>query len=388
MSVNQMSFEQSATLLNNIRQQVTGQTTIAPTNTADFVSAATTTLQAGYDPVLNAITQMISRTIFSIRPYTRRFAGIQVDSERWGSIVRKLSISDKDFDEDKRFDLTDGQSIDMFKVNKPEILQTNFYGSNVFNKNYTIFRDQLDNAFRGPDEFGRFMTMVTQNTADMIEQAHESMARLTIGNFIGGKVAKGADVIHLLTEYNTQTGESLTSATVYAPENFPNFIKWMYARVATISQLMTERSGKYQMQVTGKPVNRHTPLNRQKVYMAAPLLNEMNARVLADAYHDDFLTYSDVEAVNFWQAIDSPYNLQVTPVAMNADGTVTEQSAQTITNLVGVLFDEEALGYTTIHNWSATTPFNTKGGYWNVDHNFTERYWNDFTEKGVILLLD
>lgn len=383
-----MSFEQSATLLNNIRQQVTGQTTIAPTNTADFVSAATTTLQAGYDPVLNAITQMISRTIFSIRPYTRRFAGIQVDSERWGSIVRKLSISDKDFDEDKRFDLTDGQSIDMFKVNKPEILQTNFYGSNVFNKNYTIFRDQLDNAFRGPDEFGRFMTMVTQNTADMIEQAHESMARLTIGNFIGGKVAKGADVIHLLTEYNTQTGESLTSATVYAPENFPNFIKWMYARVATISQLMTERSGKYQMQVTGKPVNRHTPLNRQKVYMAAPLLNEMNARVLADAYHDDFLTYSDVEAVNFWQAIDSPYNLQVTPVAMNADGTVTEQSAQTITNLVGVLFDEEALGYTTIHNWSATTPFNTKGGYWNVDHNFTERYWNDFTEKGVILLLD
>lgn len=388
MSVNQMSFEQSATLLNNIRQQVTGQTTIAPTNTADFVSAATTTLQAGYDPVLNAITQMISRTIFSIRPYTRRFAGIQVDSERWGSIVRKLSISDKDFDEDKRFDLTDGQSIDMFKVNKPEILQTNFYGSNVFNKNYTIFRDQLDNAFRGPDEFGRFMTMVTQNTADMIEQAHESMARLTIGNFIGGKVAKGADVIHLLTEYNTQTGESLTSVTVYAPENFPNFIKWMYARVATISQLMTERSGKYQMQVTGKPVNRHTPLNRQKVYMAATLLNEMNARVLADAYHDDFLTYSDVEAVNFWQAIDSPYNLQVTPVAMNADGTVTEQSAQTITNLVGVLFDEEALGYTTIHNWSATTPFNTKGGYWNVDHNFTERYWNDFTEKGVILLLD
>ena len=383
-----MQFEQAATLLNSIRQQVTGETSIAATNTADFVSAATTTLQAGYDPVLNAITQMVSRTIFSIRPYTRRFAGIQVDSEKWGAIVRKLSISDKDFDEDKRFDLVDGQSIDMFKVNKPQILQTNFYGQNVFNKNYTIFRDQLDNAFRGPDEFGRFMTMITQNMADMIEQAHESMARLTIGNFIGGKVAKSADVIHLMTEYNAQTGESLTAATVYAPENFPNFIKWMYARVATISQLMTERSQKYQMQVTGKPVNRHTPLDRQKVYMAAPLLNEMNARVLADAYHDDFLTYSDVEAVNFWQAIDSPYNLQVTPVAMNADGTVTEQAAQTISNLVGVIFDEDALGYTTIHNWSATTPFNTKGGYWNVDHNFTERYWNDFTEKGVIFLLD
>lgn len=388
MSVNTMGFEQAAALLNSIRKQVTGETAIAPTTTSDFISAAQTTLQAGYDPVLNAISQMVSKTIFSIRPYSRRFAGIQMDSQKWGSITRKLSIADKDFENDKRFDLVDGQSIDMFKVNKPDILQTNFYGQNVFNKTYTIFRDQLDNAFSGPDEFGRFMTLVTSNVSDMVEQAHESMARLTIGNFVGGKYADSADVIHLLTEYNAHTGAGVDATTVYAPANFPNFIKWMYARVATISQLMTERSTKYQVQVTGKTLNRHTPLDRQKVYLYAPLMNEMNARVLADAYHDDFLRYSDTEAVNFWQSINTPDQIKVTPVMMNADGTVTAREAQTVSNLVGVIFDEEALGYVTIHNWSATTPFNTKGGYWNVDHNFTERYFNDFTEKGVILLMD
>ena len=388
MGVNTMDFNQAATLLNNIRKQVTGETSIAATNTADFVSAAQTTLQAGYDPVLNAISQMVSKTIFSIRPYNRRFAGIQMDSQKWGSITRKLSISDKDFENDKRFELVDGQSIDMFKVNKPAVLQTNFYGQNVFNKTYTIFRDQLDNAFSGPDEFGRFMAMVTQNASDMIEQAHENMARLTIANFIGGKYADSADVVHLLTEYNTQTGSSLTATTVYAPANFPEFIKWMYARVSTLSQLMTERSGKFQVQITGKTINRHTPLDRQKVYLSAPLLNEMNARVLADAYHDDFLRYSDTEAVNFWQSIDTPDTIEVTPVMLNADGTVSARTAQTVEKVVGVIFDDDALGYTTIHNWSATTPFNTKGGYWNVDHNFTERYFNDFTEKGVVLLLD
>lgn len=388
MGVNTMDFNQAATLLNNIRKQVTGETSIAATNTSDFVSAAQTTLQAGYDPVLNAISQMVSKTIFSIRPYNRRFAGIQMDSQKWGSITRKLSISDKDFENDKRFELVDGQSIDMYKVNKPAVLQTNFYGQNVFNKTYTIFRDQLDNAFSGPDEFGRFMAMVTQNASDMIEQAHENMARLTIANFIGGKYADSADVVHLLTEYNTQTGSSLTATTVYAPANFPEFIKWMYARVSTLSQLMTERSGKFQVQITGKTINRHTPLDRQKVYLSAPLLNEMNARVLADAYHDDFLRYSDTEAVNFWQSIDTPDTIEVTPVMLNADGTVSARTAQTVEKVVGVIFDDDALGYTTIHNWSATTPFNTKGGYWNVDHNFTERYFNDFTEKGIILLLD
>lgn len=389
MSVNTMSFEDASAILNNIREQVTGESAIAPVNTSEFVSVATTLLQQGYDPVLNAITQMVSKTIFSIRPYNRKFGGIKMDSEQWGAIVRKLSIADKDFDEDVRFELVDGQSIDHYKVNKPNILQTNFYGQNVYEKNYTIFKDQLDNAFSGPAEFGRFMSMVVQNVSDMIEQAHESIARMTIGNFVGGKKLANNGVIHLLTEYNAETGESLTATTVYAPANFGNFMKWMYARVATLTALMTERSVEFQINVTGKEINRHTPYEYQKVYLYAPLLNGMNARVLAETFHDDFLEYADVEAVNYWQSIESPMALNVTPSYMGADGLiVTAQEAQSITNLVGVIFDRDALGYTTVNNWSATTPLNAKGGYWNTFHHFTERWYNDFTEKGLVLLLD
>ena len=296
--VNTMSFEDASSILNNIRTQVTGESAIAITDNAKFVSVATTLLQAGYDPVLNAITQMVTRTIFSIRPYNRKFGGIKMDSEQWGAIVRKLSIADKDFDQDVRFDLTDGASVDMYKVNKPNVLQTNFYGQKVFEKNYTIFRDQLDSAFSGAAEFGRFMSMVVQNVSDMIEQAHESIARMTIANFIGGKVAASNGVIHLLTEYNAATGQSLTIVTLFDPANFCGFIKWMYARVASLTALMTERSQEFQINVTGKEINRHTPYEYQKVYLYNPLLQEMNARVLADTVHEDFLEYADVEPVN------------------------------------------------------------------------------------------
>ena len=130
--VNTMSFEDASSILNNIRKQVTGEEPIAILDETQFCSVATTLLQAGYDPVLNAITQMVSRTIFSIRPYTRKFGGIKMDSEQWGAIVRKLSIADKDWETDVRYDLEDGESIDMYKVNKPNILQTNFYGVNSF----------------------------------------------------------------------------------------------------------------------------------------------------------------------------------------------------------------------------------------------------------------
>ena len=75
MSVNTMAFEDAAAILNNIRKQVTGETAAAPINTSQFISVANTVLQAGYDPVMGAITQMVSRTIFSIRPYNRKFGG-------------------------------------------------------------------------------------------------------------------------------------------------------------------------------------------------------------------------------------------------------------------------------------------------------------------------
>lgn len=389
MSVNTMSFEDASAILNNIRKQVTGETnTIAPVTTADFVSVATTVLQAGYEPVLNAITQMVSRTIFSIRPYSRKFGGIKMDSEQWGAIVRKLSIADKDFDKDIRFELVDGQSEDMYKVNKPDILQTNFYGQNVYEKNYTIFKDQLDSAFSGPSEFGRFMAMVVQNTSDMIEQAHESIARMTIGNFIGGKVAASNGVKHLLTEYASDTGVTLTAITVYDPANFPDFCKWLFAKIATWTSLMTERSQEFQINVTGKEIKRHTPYDMQKVYIYAPIMNALKARVLADTFHPEFIDYSDIESVNFWQNIDDPMSLDVIPSYMDTDGTIVTAAEQNITELVGVIFDRDALGFTTVNEWSATTPLNAKGGYWNTFHHFTERWYNDFTEKGLVLLLD
>ena len=394
MSVNTMTFEQAASIMNSIHSQVTGKTGIAPTNTSEFVSVATETIAAGYDPVLSAITQMVTRTIFSIRPYERQFRGIMMDSQKWGAIVRKLAVSDQDWENSEEFALEDGQSIDMFKVKKPTVLQLNFYGAIVYQRHYTIFKDQLDSAFTGPEEFGRFMTMVTQNCMDIIEQCHENIARATIANFISGKVAAagldGSDgVVHLVTEYNAETGETLTSSTIYDPANIGNFVKWVYARIADLTDLMRERSQKFQIQVTGKEINRHSPLDRQKVYLFSKFLEEINARVKADTFHDTFLELSDVEAVTFFQSIEDRQKVSGKPTYLLPDGTLTTPADNVVVqNILGVIFDEEALGQTIINQWSATTPLNAAGGYWNMYYHFTERYYNDFTEKGIVLLLD
>lgn len=392
MAVNDLTFNQLSMVLNSIVQQATGQQAQQVTNTAEFVSVAQTALKTGYDPVLQAISQVLSKTIFSIRPYTRKFGGLMVSNQQFGNIIRKLNIADKDWEEDSRFELTDQNSVDMYKVNKPSIFQTSFYGASVFEKSLTIFKDQLDCAFSSPEEFGRFLSMTMTNASDMIEQAHENLARATLANFIGGKIiGDTASVIHLLAEYNTITGlkPPLTAETVYQPANFKPFMQWVYSRVASLSSLMTERTQKFHINVTGKEISRHTPVNKQKVYLFAPARYQTETMVLADVYHDNFLRMADNETVNFWQSIDKPDEINVQPVYLQADGTLkSDDSPVNQKGIFGVMFDEEAAGYTVVNQWSAPTPFNSKGGYSNIFWHFTDRYWNDFTENGIVLLLD
>ena len=79
MAVNNLDFNQLATVLNQVVKQATGQTQMVATNTEEFVSIGNTALLAGYDKLATGISQVLQRTIFSIRPYYRKFAGLEAD---------------------------------------------------------------------------------------------------------------------------------------------------------------------------------------------------------------------------------------------------------------------------------------------------------------------
>lgn len=380
----------SANVLNSIINQATGKSSI--TNTAlSFISVANTALGLAPDALLNAISQVISRTIFSIRPYNRKFAGLFVDNMKWGNHVRKINIGDKDWENNVSYDLVDGQSIDADIVSKPDILQTNFYGQCVYSKHYTIFRDQLNIALQNEAEFERFYTMLVQNTMDMIEQCHENTARTTICNLIGGKV-KGdtSNVIHLVTEYNDVTGLELDSDTVKKPENFVPFYKWAFSRIKTISGLMTERSLQYHINITGHNIMRHTPVQNQRLYLYTPEMNNVESSVFSSVFNEQYLRMMDYEGVNFWQSIKTPMGIDIKSRYLSSNGAViNEASPGTATsNILGILMDEEAAGITTYGARTATTPYNARGEYTNVWFHFNDRYWNDFTENAVVFLLD
>ena len=380
----------AVTVLQSIVNQATGKTDLALTSSANFISVATTALGISTDALLTAISQTLSKTIFSIRPYEAKFKGLMKDSVIFGNHVRKLNIGDKDWENDVRYNLSDGASVDDQIVSKPKILQTNFYGQNIYSRHYTIFRDQLNIALSSEEEFQRFITMIVQNCSDIIEQCHESTARMTLANFIGGKVKGDAtNVIHLVAKYNDVAGTELTTDTVRQPANFVPFIKWAFGYIGYISGMLTERSQKFHINVKGKEISRHTPQNKQKLYLFSEYLRDMDASVLSSVYNDQYLKWADHEQVNFWQSIDAPDGINVKASYMDTTGAVIADDKGTATsNIFGVLFDEEAVGITSCGQWSSASRFNARGGYTNFWYHFNDRYYNDFTENGVVFLLD
>lgn len=386
-----IGFTQAATIMNSIVQQATGKASLTPTSTAEFVSLAQTGLLTGVDPLMNAISTVLSKTIFSIRPYNARFLGLQRDAVQWGNHVRKIQFGSTGVENEDRYDLTNGQSIDQQIVKKPDVLQTNFYSYDSYQNSYTVFRDQLDASFNSVDEFTRFISGITTEVSNKLEQYRENFARMTLCNLIASTMNRGR-VRHLLTEYATAfgivDGNGDPDPTAVLPTHMDSFVKWLFAELRVLSDRFTERSLLYQTNVTGHDIYRHTPKAMQRLYIYSPFLAQVDARVLSAVFNPGYLNLGEREEVTFWQSIETPDTVQITPNQMNPATGAYALGEAVNAKVLGILMDYEAAGTTQVHEWSAPAPFNARGGYTTVWYHMDMRGWNDNTEKAVVLALD
>lgn len=395
------TYTDLATVLNDIHSIVIGSEQIAPINTNQFVNVATTLLQVGYDPLLQAISQVLTRTIFSVRPYYRKFRDLETDNMQWGNHVRKLQMLDGTWDDDVTYNLVDGQAVDMYKVKKDAILQTNFYGINNFNRYVTIYKHQLDTAFSTPEEFGRFLSMKLQNISDQIEQTFESVARLVVANYMAGMtLATSGNVIHLVTEYNSYLGlsstEAFTAETIKLPDNWKDFVYWAFARMAGVSDMLTERTTLFHQQLptnTGAKSGtlvRHTPKALQRAYFLNPEMYMITGRVFPGTFNTSWIQQVPHEGINFWQSPESPSQIQVVPSYTSpTDGSIKIADATvTLADVFGIIFDREAMGATMVNQETGPTPYNIAGSYSNLYFKYAYKWYNDWTENAVLFLLD
>ena len=395
MSVNAMSFEQSAAILTSLAQQATGETALAVTDLSSYISVGQKALRTGYDPLNIGISQMVAKTIFAHRPYTGALSSLDRDANEWGAITRKVNAIKQPVLDSGVYTLTDGQhNPDMFDVRKPKLYQTNFYGFDVWSDCVSVTRQQLKNAVQNPSEMGRLLDLILGTKADEMELARTAFRRATISNMIGAINALNntAQVRHLLTEYNTATGLSLTDETVKQGANYPNFIRWAYSQIAKASDMLTEPNSKYHLNPTEGIILRHTSKENQRLYIYSGALHEVDAQVLAVTFNADKVSSklpAITERVNFFQSMTTPDAINVKPAYIGADGAVVAApAAQNVTNIFALLVDRDAMGVNFYDSSVEVSPFEAAGKYYNYWYHDSHRYYNDVTENAVLFVLD
>lgn len=389
-----MSFQDSAAVLNSLVQQATGQASQAPVDLSQYISVGQRLLRTGYDPLNIGLSQMVSRTIFAYRPYDGALGSLDRDSNEWGAITRKVSAINQPVEASGVYALTDNtHDPDMFDVRKPKLYQTNFYGFDIWADHVSVTRQQLKNAVQNPGDMGRLIDLILGTKANEMEMSRVAFRRATIANMIGAINAMNNtnQIRHLLTEYNAASGQSLTKQQLRQGANYPDFIRWAYSQIARVSDMLTEASGAYHLNPTEGTILRHTPKDMQRLYIYSGALHEVDAQVLSVTFNADKVSSklpAVTERLNFFQSIDAPDSVNVTPAYIGADGNVVAATAQEVTDIFALLADRDAMGVNFYDQSVDVSPYEAAGKYYNYWYHDAHRYYNDVTENAVLFLLD
>ena len=383
-------------LMNAVVSQATGRSDLAVVDTTTFSSVGEIVLRTGAENTLNAISTVIGKTIFSVRPYKGKLESLRVAQQRWGGQVRKIiNLYDEaeqstDWNTDLAQNaLDDGNSVDMYKIRKPKALQLNFYGTKVLQKHITRFRDQLSLAFHSEDEFIRFIDSVMVEFSNEIELLNEAESRTTLLNFMAGISSMGLTEVDLVAEYNNEYGTQYTRAQLLST-HIESFMKFVAAEIKIYSSRLTDMSTMYHANLTGyNKIMRHTPKERQKMVMYEPIFIKTQAEVYSGLFNPKYLDIGSFEGVNYWQSQATPTAINVKPNILDV-ATGASKDADTAVNLdyvLGILFDEEACGVMPQFDYSSTTPFNSAGSYYNMYMHWRFNSYCDYTENAVLFVL-
>ncbi len=408
-------------IMNLLVKEATGQdATIQAVNSSTFVSVGETVLATGTENVLNALSRLVGRTMVAVRPYNAKLSIINaLNSGLFSERVRKISYYSRNAQASGDFNtnlytqhgagldngtnriyngsiLPTGGLPNMWEQNPPIPLEVNFQGRDVWDVSTTVYENQLQMAFRDEASFARFVGGIMTELENDMESQKEAFNRMTVLNFMAGlyDLNQGMQRVDLKAGFNTKFGTNYTAAQLLSTY-LPEFLKYFVATYKTISDAMEVRSMQYHWSPT-KTINgveyellRHTPKSRQRAILYSPLFHDAEAQVMSGIFNPEYLDVGQFEKVTYWQNINDPAAIDVTPAIPNtSDPTAqTAGSRVQLDNVVGVLYDEDAMMIDYQLDSAYTTPLEARKMYRNIFWHISKNSINDFTENGVIFYL-
>lgn len=361
-------------IVNDVTDQALGRADLKVTTEQGLISLGKTVLDSNTyaDDFLNTLVKRIGKTIISYRAYQNTFNSLMKTDLEWGAVLQKIKVVMPKAEEDESYNLTNGQSVDHYKIAKPQAKQKLFITDTPYQFHITIQRIHLKEAFTSTNAMASFISAIYGEVQNAIEVALENLGRNCVCNRIAETT--GDRVINLKTLYNTETGKTLKTANDCFHD--PDFLRFAIASIKTYSKKMRSMNSLF----NEEQFDRHTPLVDQKLYVISDFETRLETVVEYAAFNEQYVKLNGFEEVAFWQALKTPYSVKVAKASDNVETTVD--------NVVAVLGDRDGLGLYNQEMWTQTTPMNAAGGYYNTYWHEKQLWFNDLSEQFLVFTLN
>lgn len=371
-----MNTEQIYSLVNAVNQQAFGQSALTVADTSSLISLGNTVLSSSNntEAFLNTLAQRIGRTILRYRDYRNKLSDMVINDFEYGAILQKIKVIMPVAESDEMYGLTDGQSVDHYKVAKPQVDQKLFVSRTPYQFHITVQRETLKEAFLSADAMGGFIGIIFGEVRNAIELSLENLGRVTLATAIAESSKTPSRVVNLVSDYNTETGSSLTAATALHSKEF---LAYAVARMNSMRDHMEDMSTMY----NDGSVATFTPARDMRVRVISDFHRRLETVVQFAAFHEELVEYDGkYTTLNFWQAQQSPYNVDIK--------TPSDDTETTVDNVVCLMADRDAMGIYKIDEDVITTPVNAAGAYYNTYWHEKQLWFIDRSENFVIFTLN
>ena len=412
-------------IINAMTAEMMGQSgSLQAVDASTFVSVGETLLAAGVEDVINTLSLVVSRNLIAIRPYEAKFRLINaLDSGVFSNRIRKISYYSKYakptgasntnlYDENLMMGADNGVHYDsstppvqksvesMWLQSQPVVLELNFAGSTEWQYPYTLYENQLKQAFRSPAEWTAFLNGFLVSCANDIEMEKEAFSRMLMLNAIAGTLDMTASmpesVVNLTTLYNARYnsgGTPLTTAVILE-QHMPELLALFISTLKNISDKMSCRSILYhwnpQKTVAGETYDlpRQTNKADQRLMIVSPFWNDAQAMVLPAVFNDQYLKLENFESIAYWQNITDPYNIDFTPAIPDVNNPTSQTVGSQVQAMVlGCLFDRDAIMADFQLDDVASSPLEARKHYRTIWNTIRKNAIWDATENFVVFIM-
>ena len=393
-----MEVKQIYTLINSVSGEVLGKTDIVTEDLTGIVDLGTEIFnQNAVDNYVKSLVNHIGKVIFVNRPYAGKVPSVLMDAWEFGSVLEKISADVPEAEENDTWNLTDGTSYDQDVFHKPTVTAKFFNSKVTFEVPVSITERQVKESFSSAAQLNGFISMIYAAVEKSMTIKTDALVMRTINNMIaetiladaqdfGAKAAgdmTGADLstasttrcVNLLKLYNDKTGAT-TKLTAAKAITDPDFIRFASYVMGTYADRMQSISTLFN--VGGK--ERFTPKDMLHVVLLSDFAKAAQTYLYSDTFNRGDVLLPQAETVPFWQGSGTAYDFASTG---KINVKESKGKAVTVTGVLGVMFDRDALGVCNLDR-RVTTNYNAKAEFFNNYYKFDAGYFNDTNENFVV----